>query len=90
MPVVELPSSLRALAGQKARLSLPGATVGQVLEAACLTFPPMRSALFTPQGQLKRTVTLFAGDEDVRQLGGLDAPIAADAVLVLITAIAGG
>ena len=90
MPVIEVPSSLRALVGQKARLSLPGSTVGQVLEAMCAASPAVRAALFTTQGQLKRTVTLFVEDEDVRGLGGLSAPVAADAVLVLITAIAGG
>lgn len=90
MATVELPAALRSLCGGRARVSLPGETVGAVLEALCEEAPALRGRLFTPAGELKRSVGVFLRDEDVRALDGLATAVAPREALVLVAAVAGG
>jgi molybdopterin converting factor small subunit len=87
---VQLPSSLRTLAGGKAELGCEGRTVGEVLEALARLEPALGARLVDEQGRARRYVSLFLGDEDVRQLGGLGAPVRDGDVLTVVPAIAGG
>ncbi len=87
---VQLPSSLRQLAGGKAELGCEGRTVGEVLEALAAIEPQLGERLLDGQGRARRYVSLFLGDEDVRQLGGLAAPVREGDVLTVVPAIAGG
>lgn len=89
MPVLELPAAFRVHTRQ-ARVRVAGATVGAALEALAARFPPVDALLFTEARALKRSVSVFAHQEDVRSLEGLATPLGADDELVLITAIAGG
>jgi molybdopterin converting factor small subunit len=90
MPRLELPSLLRPLAEGRGALDCPGATVGAVVTAACARYPALQGALFDGRGQLKRHVSLFVGDDDVRDLQGLETPLAPGAVVLLVAAISGG
>lgn len=90
MATVQLPSGLRALAGERAAHSVPGATVGEVLRALVAKHAALGPKLFDERGRLKRYVNVFVGEEDVRSLELLETKVAADAVLVLVQAIAGG
>jgi molybdopterin converting factor small subunit len=90
MPVFELPASLRALAGNRARVTVDGQSVGAGLDALVGAWPGLRAALFTEAGALKRTVTLFVGPDDLRDLSGLATPVSEKTVVTLVTALAGG
>ena len=85
MARVQLPASLRALASGRASLDVPGRTVGEVLAALS---PPLRTALFLDSGELKRTVGVFLGEDDVREERAR--AVGDDDVIVIITAMAGG
>jgi len=90
MPRVQLPSGLRALAGDRAEHQVPGATVGEVLAGLVARHAALGPKLFDERGQLKRYVNVFVGEDDVRALELLETRVGADAVLVLVQAIAGG
>jgi adenylyltransferase/sulfurtransferase len=90
MPTLELPASLRALAGNRATLTVEARTVGEALTAAVAQAPALRDALFTEAGGLKRTVNVFVGDDDLRELQGLQTALGPKAVVTLVTALAGG
>ncbi len=90
MPVIELPAALRSSCQGRARVTVEGASVGAALEALCREAPALRAQLFAANGQLKRTIGVFLGDEDVREQGGLDAPVGPAQAVVVIAAVAGG
>lgn len=91
MPVFELPSAFRQHTG-RARVSVPGATVGEALQALVAQWPRLQDLVYTPgvSPVLRRTVSLFVDEEDVRSLDGLKTPLADGTVVVIVTAIAGG
>lgn len=89
MPVLELPAAFRVHT-RAARVRVVGATVGEALRAVATRFPAVEPLFFTAGYELKRTVSVFVRDEDVRALAGLATPVDEDEVVVVISAIAGG
>ena len=90
MPIVELPAALRPRAAGRAKVQVEGATVAQALESLCKAHPELRPQLFTGAGQLKRTVGIFVGEDDVRSDEGLARALDPRELVVLIAAMAGG
>ena len=91
MPVtISIPAPLRDLAAGQAELSVSGATVGEVLRQVARAHPRLGDRLLDEAGQVRRYVSVFLGDEEVRELGGLAAPVRDGDRLWLVPAIAGG
>jgi adenylyltransferase/sulfurtransferase len=91
MPVtVHIPGPLRELCGGRGELTASGATVGEVLGQVARAHPRLGARLLDEAGQVRRYVGLFLGDEEVRELGGLAAPVRDGDGLWLVPAIAGG
>lgn len=91
MATVELPAQLRAHVGGKARVKVDGKTVREALDQLVTAAPSLRTVLFIESsGELKRTVGVFLGEDDVRSSEGLARSIGAGDVIVLIAAMAGG
>lgn len=90
MPLVELPAALRPRGAARAKVKVDGATVAEALESLCRAHPELRPRLFTGTGQLKRTVGIFVGEDDVRSDDGLARPLGPSELVVLVAAMAGG
>jgi len=65
-------------------------TLAEALEALWQRFPGIRDRVVTEQGQIREHINVFVGNEDVRFMGGLQAPIPDDAEISIIPAISGG
>jgi molybdopterin synthase sulfur carrier subunit len=87
---VRIPTQLRSLTGGTGEVQLDGTTVGQVLHNLDAAHPGMGERLFDGDGSLRRFVNVFLADEDVRFLGGLDAPVADGQTISVVPAVAGG
>lgn len=87
---VRIPTVLRPAAGGQREVSLEGATVGEVLGKLGAEYPGVTAQLFTEDGKLHRFLNVYLNDEDVRYLGGLEAPVKAGDQLSLLPAVAGG
>jgi molybdopterin converting factor small subunit len=83
--VVLLPSLLAAEAGGQNRFELEAGTPRQALQAL-----PMRPLLFDEHGELRPLVNVYVDGVDVRDRGGLDEQLEADAEIRVVAAIAGG
>jgi adenylyltransferase/sulfurtransferase len=90
MAKVLIPTPLRQFTGKQDAVTIPGATVGQVLSALTTQYPDLRKQIFNDEGKLRSFVNVYLNDEDIRYLGK-DATPAKDAdTLSLVPSIAGG
>jgi adenylyltransferase/sulfurtransferase len=85
-----IPTPLRQFTAKQDSVTVPGATVGEVLAALTTEFPDLRKQIFNDEGRLRSFINVYLNDEDIRYLGK-DATPAADAdTLSLVPSIAGG
>jgi sulfur-carrier protein len=89
MPTVRIPPVLRPEAGGQRHVEAGGATVREVLEALVAEYPSLRNRLFEGD-DLPQFLNVFIDGTDVRLNQGLETPVAADATVILLPAVAGG
>jgi molybdopterin synthase sulfur carrier subunit len=89
MPIIRIPSALRPLAANKSEVTVDGATVRAALTALDRAHPGLNAKLFDGDA-IKPYIRIYVGADDIAELGGLDAPVAAGAEISIIPAIAGG
>jgi molybdopterin synthase sulfur carrier subunit len=90
MSTVRVPPVLRAAVGGAREVSVPGATVSEVLEALYSAHPEVRAQLVSDDGELHRFVNIYVNDEDVRLQDWLDTPVSDADTLLILPAMAGG
>lgn len=86
---VRIPTPLRTLTEGEDEVSVEGGSVAQVIDALEAAHPGLKDRLVDDKG-VRRFVNLYANDEDIRFLDGLETPLADGDTLSIIPAIAGG
>ena len=91
---VRIPTALRPFSDGSARVTVAtdeaGCTLADLLDRLARTCPGVVDRVVDEQGKLRRHVNVFVGVEDVRDLGGLDAPVAAGSEVSIVPAVSGG
>ena len=87
---VRIPSPLRRFTAEQAWVSVSAQTVGEAVAAVAEQFEEMAQHLFDSDGNLRGFINIYVGGEDVRQRGGLEAPLSENDEIMIIPAIAGG
>ncbi|MEU4195834.1 MoaD/ThiS family protein [Kribbella sp. NPDC026611] len=87
MVAVRLPTVLRPFAGGADRVEAAGTTVAEVFAALD---PPLRRRLTDEQGAVRRHVNVYLGDNNIRDLSGLDTPVSEGDELMILPSVAGG
>ena len=90
MPVLRIPTPLRAYTSGKSEVSVGGANVAEALIDLTTQFPTIKPHLFSEGGELRPFVNLFLGEDNIKDLQGVNTPIKDGDKLVLIPSIAGG
>ena len=91
MPVrVRIPTPLRKLTANQDIVAVHGATVREIIGKLEKQFPGVRERLCDKQGQVRRFVNVYANDEDIRFLQGLDTPVKDGDEITIVPALAGG
>ncbi len=86
---VRIPTPLRTLTGGADEVAITGATVREVLENIEKKHPGLKERLLDEKG-VRRFVNIYANEEDVRFLDGLDTPVKDGDSVSIVPAIAGG
>ena len=91
MPVhVKIPTPLRKFTADKDTVSADGPTVGAVLKAIDANHPGLWAKICDDQGKVRRFINVYAGEDDIRFLQGLDTPVAEGGEISIVPAVAGG
>jgi molybdopterin converting factor small subunit len=87
MIAVRLPTVLRPFAGGAERVEVEATTVAEAFGALD---PPLRRRLTDDQGAVRRHVNIYLGNDNIRDLNGLDTPVHDGDELLILPSVAGG
>ncbi|MFN2518759.1 MAG: MoaD/ThiS family protein [Jatrophihabitantaceae bacterium] len=93
MARVVVPGALRQFTdgASTVDIAIPaGANLGALLDALAGEKPALARRIRDEQGALRRYVNVYVDGEDARRAGGLSAPVAADAEVLVLPSVAGG
>ena len=90
MASFRLPPVLRPMAGGARTVEADGDSLRSALDNLTDQHPALRSRLLGDDGDIAAFVNIYVDSEDVRVSGGLDTPLAADASVIVLPAMAGG
>ena len=87
---VKVPTVLRKHTEGEASIDASGSTVRELIDDIVKKYPDFKDRVLTGDGQLHRFINVYANDEDVRYLDGLDTKLGDGDVLSILPAVAGG
>jgi sulfur-carrier protein len=68
----------------------PCATVGDALASVAERWPAVTDRVLTEQGELRRHVNVFVGEESIRFLDGLTTALSDGDTITIVPAVSGG
>lgn len=90
MPTLRIPTPLRPYTGGLSEISVQGQTVAEAIQDLVSQYPALKPHLMNAEGTLRPFVNLFRGEDNIKDLQGLETTLAPDDRLLLIPSIAGG
>ena len=87
---MHLPGPLLAYSGGQQKLVLDVPTVRAALAALEKSHPALHRGVCHETGAVRRHVNLFVNRSHIRDLAGLDSPLADGDVIAIIPAVSGG
>ncbi|MXG88376.1 MoaD/ThiS family protein [Nocardioides flavescens] len=86
---VRIPTILRTYTGDQKSVTAEGTTLSALIDDLEANHSGIKDRLID-NGDLRRFVNVYVNDEDVRFLGGLEAPLKDGDQVVVLPAVAGG
>ena len=90
MPVLRIPTPMRSYVNGQSEVAVNGRNVAEAMESLLTQFPALRPHLTNSRGEFRSFVNLFLGENNIRDLQGLETQLSEEDRLLLIPSIAGG
>jgi len=87
---LKIPTPLRSYTNGQVEVPVEGANVAEALEHLLEKYPTLKPHLYNDEGKLRPFVNLFVGENNIKDLQGLETPLDERTRLILIPSIAGG
>ncbi|HEX21067.1 MAG TPA: MoaD/ThiS family protein [Actinobacteria bacterium] len=87
---IRIPTQLRSLTKGNNEVTAEGGNIRDLLTNLEEQYPGIGERLIDENGNLRRFINVFVGQEDIRFLDGLDTSVKGDEEISIIPAIAGG
>jgi sulfur-carrier protein len=90
---VRIPTILRPYTGDRKSVEASGTSLSALIDDLEVNHPGIKDRLVEAKNgsvDLRRFVNVYVNDEDVRFLGGLEAPVSDGDQVVVLPAVAGG
>ena len=87
---VRIPTPLRRLTDGQDKVSVDGATVGDIVGSLETQFPGIKERLCDESGEIRNFVNVYVNGEDVRFLQGLESQTNSGDEISIVPAVAGG
>ena len=90
MTTLKIPTPLRQYTNGQAEVSVAGSNVESAMRNLVDQFPTLEQHIYNGNGEMRAFVNLFLGEDNVKDLQGLETPLNDGDTLRLIPSIAGG
>ena len=90
MTTLKIPTPLRYYTNGKAEVSVSGSNVAEAMRNLVEQYPTLEQHLYNGKGDMRAFVNLFLGEDNIKDLQGLETPLQDGDTLRLIPSIAGG
>lgn len=90
MTILKIPTPLRYYTDGNAEVPVSGANVAAAMRNLVEQYPTLEKHLYNGNGDLRNFVNLFVGENNIKDLQGLETPLNDGDTLRLIPSIAGG
>ena len=90
MTTLKIPTPLRQYTNGQADVAVSGPNVAAAMRDLVEQFPALEQHLYNGDGEMRAFVNLFLGEENTRDLQGLDTPLREGDTLRIVPSIAGG
>src|SRR5262249_45225811 len=87
---VRVPTILRSYTAAASEVTASGATVVEILQSLEGQSPGIRDRIADEDGEIRRFVNVYVGDDDIRFADGVRTAVTEGAVMSVIPAVAGG
>jgi len=87
---VRIPTPLRRLTDGQDKVSVDGATLGDIVGSLETQFPGIKERLCDDSGEIRNFVNVYVNGEDVRFLQGLESQTNSGDEISIVPAVAGG
>jgi molybdopterin converting factor small subunit len=87
---VRIPTILRTYTGGESEVTANGDTLAEVLDDLDSSYAGIKGRIVDEQGELRRFVNVYVGNDDVRFLESLDTKTPEGTQISVIPAVAGG
>lgn len=88
--VVKIPTVLRKHTDGNAVIEASGSSVRELIHDIVRQYPDFKEKVLSDDDQLHRFINVYANDEDVRYLQGIDTLVADGDTVAILPAVAGG
>lgn len=87
-----IPGPLRELADHRAEVRVEGAagTIAEALSLLWVSCPAIRDRMVTELGEVRPHINIFVDGQNIRDAGGLGAPVQDGAEIFILPAVSGG
>jgi adenylyltransferase/sulfurtransferase len=89
MVTILIPTALRAFTDRKSEVQVEAANAGEAVAALASAYPDIKQHLYQNE-ELRSFINIFVGEDNIKNLEGLDTKLAPGTELMLVPAIAGG
>jgi sulfur-carrier protein len=90
MPTIKIPTPMRPYVNGEQVVFVGGQNAAEAVESLMKQFPALRPHLTNGRGELRPFVNFFLGENNIRDIQGLDTPLKEGDQLILVPSIAGG
>ena len=90
MTTLKIPTPLRQYTNGQAEVAVSGANVASAMRNLVEQYPALEQHLYDGDGELRAFVNLFLGENNTRDLQGLETPLSEGDTLAIWPPVAGG
>ncbi len=90
MATLKIPTPLRSYTNGESVVNVQGKNVAEAMKNLIQKYPTLKPHLYNGDENLRPFVNLFVGENNIKDLQGLETPLDDNARVILIPSIAGG